>query len=140
MPPKNNSIPVAPTVTANTDPTPVPVTAAPVEKPKAAAITLENTTALAYVALKSALQQLIAAKVAATSELRLDAENIFEALRVASEQRKFDLAQLEQAAKALAGPVAFLNNTSLAQNAPVQELTANAGILAKRIVLLTPKA
>lgn len=153
MPPKiNNSAastaPTTETVTASatvkvesapeTTTTPVPVKA--VEPVALPSITLENTFALALSALKSALQQLIALKVPETSAVRLDAENAFESVRVATEQRRYELPTLAKASEALTGPVSFLNNHSSANETLVKTLSANAGVIAKRIVFLTPKA
>lgn len=148
MPPRTNSSNVsasAPTTTTTPPSTSEAPSAPPDEKKPAApaappAITLENTFSLALSTLKSALQQLIALKVPETAPVRLDAENAFEAVRVATEQRRYELPTLAKASEALTGPVSFLNNHSSANETLVKTLSANAGVIAKRIVFLTPKA
>lgn len=103
-------------------------------------ITVENTYALAYQTLKQTLQQFIRLKVPAVAALRLDAENCFETLRVALEQRRFPLADLSSIAASMKGSVDFLNNSTEAELPIVKSISADYAILVKRVAYLNAQA
>jgi len=106
----------------------------------AALLTVDQTHQLAHGTIKRALQQLIAAGMLGNDPVRLKLENAFEQVRSANEQRKFSIETLVSAADALVPAADFLNNNSKADPAQARAVTAQAGIISKRAVLLLEAA